>query len=130
MPTPRFYYSLPHRTKGSFGVSPLGRVLEWATTSWMKFNISVIATSLAVFSILALPQLGERAILILVVSPLLASFIYVLLRIAFIVGYFLPGISMPLGWIRLGYIWLFSRLVAEAAPAIDLPIGRTRTRVP
>ena len=59
-------------------------------------------------------------------SPVTALVFWVLFRIAGWIFYFVPGVGKLWGWGRIAFYWVFSRLVVQPAPVIDLPAWGSR----
>jgi hypothetical protein len=119
---PTLHYELPHRKAGAFGASGIGRVAEWLTTTWPRFNIFVCWVTLVLLLLVipgAPPQSSKLAMLL--VSPLAAPILYVVIVLTSWVAYTLPAVNFVFGTARMFYLWVFCRLVVQPAPEIALP---------
>ena len=124
---PVLTYHLPHRVAGTFGASAVGAVAEWMTTSWLRFGVFVSWLWVVLFVLgSGLPL--ESRLLYIITSPLIAVFLYGAFALAALIGYFIPGMGILFGIIRLGYFRLFSRLIVQEAPEIELPLWRSDRR--
>lgn len=118
---PDLHYHLRSRTAGSFGTSPLGRIAESLTLTWFRFEF-VLSWLVVLVGIVASLGLGTgAAALAILLSPMTALALWLLLKLTGWLFYFVPKIGPLWGWGRLLFLWLFSRLIVEPAPAIDLP---------
>jgi hypothetical protein len=124
--SPELHYHLPARLPGSFGTSGLARAAESLTLTWSRFEVFLVWLIL-VPVILASPSESVLAMLGLsVLSPIGALAIWVLLKLTGWVFYFVPGVGRLWGWGRIIFLWVFSRLVVQPAPTIDLPAWGVR----
>ena len=127
-PVPTLHYKLSHRTPGSFGTSTLGRVAEWATASWYRFEYCTILLILVPCTVLLGNGNGLQHLATVLMSPLMALLLLWMLKITGWLSYMMP--ILPLGraiaWSRIGFLFAFHRLIAEPTPGIEMPlwIGR------
>lgn len=63
----------------------------------------------------------SAGLLMIVGSPLLAFGLWILLRMAGWLLYFVPGINKLWAWGRIAFLFMFSRFVVEAAPDVEIP---------
>jgi hypothetical protein len=119
---PTLHYELPHRNAGAFGLSDFGRMAEWITTTWPRFNIFVCWVTL-VFLLLAVPGAPPQSskLEMLLISPLAAPILYVVVVLTSWVAYTLPGMNFVFGAARMFYLWAFCRLVVQPAPHLAFP---------
>jgi|GEM_PF-6249365 len=117
---PVFHHRLPSRRPGFFGPSPAGRVAEALTRTWFRFEISLLWCAAAAAA-LAAPAPGQ-ILLALLASPVTALALWVLFKLSSWIFYFIPGINKVWGYLRLGFKVVFSRLVVEEAPEVEMPL--------
>lgn len=119
---PTLHYKLPRRTPGTFGSSRLGRVAEWITATWPRFNIAVcwVVLVLLILTVPGPPPQSSKLELLLI-SPLAAPIFYVLIVLISWIAYTLPAVNFVFGAVRIFYLWAFCRLVMQPAPEIALP---------
>ena len=125
---PTLHHKLPHRTAGAFGSSLPGQAAEWLTTSWLRFESSLVWI-LILWVTVATPWPNLiTGLAMLLMSPLAAVFMLFTLKGAGWVIYLVPItlFSQVIGWGRIAFLWTFSRLVVEPPPDIEMPlwIGR------
>jgi hypothetical protein len=118
---PSLTYSLPARTPGSFGASPVAALLEWLTQTWFRFGAFMLWIPL-VAVIASTPLTAAQKIAFFLLSPIAASFYLAMLRLLFFILLFIPGLGQIVGWSRLVYYYLFSRLICQPVPAVTLPL--------
>ena len=118
---PSLTYYLPARTSGSFGATPVAPVLEWLTQTWFRFGAFLLWIPLVAL-IASAPLPAAQKIAFFLLSPIAACFYFVALRLLFFVLMFIPGCGRVVGWSRLAYYYLFSRLICQPVPAINLPL--------
>jgi hypothetical protein len=122
---PVLTYHLPHRRAGSFGASAPGLVAEWITTTWLRFGV-FLYWILVLFCTTLSPLPGLDRALVLVASPVVAFFLHGGIVLAGWIAYFVPGSGVVFGVLRLVYLRLFSRLIVQEAPEVELPLWRGR----
>lgn len=110
---PSLETTLPHRTSPFVPGTRLGRVLDFVTATWFRFNICI--TWLAVvLSIAVSPGLSfGTKLLAILVSPAAGLLAYLLLSALVGLCAFLPILKYPMGFLRIGYMTAFSRLVGQ-----------------
>ena len=119
---PVLRHVLPHRAAGSFGFSAPGRVAEWATATWFRLEVTLTCV-LVLLAVMSADAASWRdRIAMLLVSPALSIALVITLKIMGWVSYFIPGPDRLFGWSRVAFLWLFSRLVAEPAPELEMPL--------
>lgn len=118
---PDLHYTLTARSPGSFGSSLAGRVAETLTLTWFRFEVTLAWLLFAPFLIFSSSEDFGTKILMAAFSPIIAVVFWATLKSAGWVFYFLPGIGRVWGWGRIVFLWMFSKLVVQPAPGIDLP---------
>jgi hypothetical protein len=119
---PTLHYELPRRKPGSFGISPVGQVAEWFTTTWPRFNIFVCWAAIVLLLLIVPGQPPHSSKLeMLLVSPLAAPLLYVVIVLTSWVAYTIPALNFVFGAGRMLYLWLFCRLIVQPAPHLALP---------
>lgn len=122
------HHKLPHRSSGSFGPSGPGLALEWITATWLRFEATLAWLALLPL-IFATPWPNFGVFLgALLLSPVAAvAFLFALKAAGWLIYAIRFGpTGQVLGWLRLAFLWSFSRLIAEPAPSVEMPlwIGR------
>ena len=117
---PDLHYRLRSRPVGSFGRSPLGRIAESVTLSWFRFEVFLLWMIVVCAATSA--QNMSSALLILIASPATALTLWVLIKLLGWIFYFIPAVGRFWGWGRLLFLTLFSRLIVQEPPGIDLPL--------
>ena len=125
---PTLHYSLPARKAGAFGGSQIGRVAEWLTVSWLRLEATLVWIGLVAVLLMTPRENMVEAAGYLLLSPLLALLMLFVLKgagwLVFLTP--VPIFGRTLGGMRLAFLWIFSRLVVEPAPSVEMPlwIGR------
>lgn len=118
---PVLNYRLPNRQLGSFGTSPLGQAADWLTLTWLRLETFLVWLVLVPL----LPVMERPSSMSLLetslASPVVALFSVFALRLMGWVIYFIPGPNRIWGWGRIAFLWVFSRLVVEEAPELEIP---------
>ena len=118
---PVLSYRLPNRLPGSFGASPLGRIAEWLTRSWLRLE-AFLSWLVIVPLFLGMEWPSASALVgALLTSPVIALFTVFTLKVLGWAMYFVPGASRVWGWGRIAFLWAFSRLVVERTPDLEMP---------
>ena len=118
---PALHYRLPSRRAGSFGQSPLGRIAENLTLTWFRFELTLLwILVLSLPLAIPWPNFG-LALLSIAVSPLIALVLWALIKLSGWTLYFVPGVNRIWGWSHIIFLRVFSKLVVERAPEIELP---------
>jgi len=125
--SPQMHYHLPYRKAGSFGTSVPGQIAEWLTTTWFRFGAFVTWWVALPFIMSATPGNPLATAGMLLVSPIIAALLYAMFKAALAIVYFIPITNVVMGYLRLGYIWLFSRIIVQEAPEIVLPVWSSRS---
>jgi hypothetical protein len=110
--------TLKSRRVGSFGTSPLGRLLEWLTLIWWRFTCALIAVPIAIGLSTSLP--ADQKLGLVIASPLLALTYWYLLLLTLLVCRALGRPGRILAHLVVVYFFLFSRFVVQGPPAILL----------
>ncbi len=117
---PRKTFRLPHRAKKLPGTSPFLLTVDWLSTTWFRFNVTFIWLFLViVVSISPYPMVGKLSIFL--ISPIAALIFYYLFFLGRILLAFDQKRKMWIGYLELGYLRLFSRLVVQEIE-LELPI--------
>ena len=119
--TPSLHYRLRSRQPGSFGTSRAGRVFEFVTLSWFRFEIALLWLGMAIALISAPWNNMSMMLIVMLFSPAVAFMLWFLMKSVGIVFYFLPGMNWVWGYGRIIFLTIFSRLVAQEAPEIEMP---------
>lgn len=119
---PALHHHLPHRTSGSFGTSLAGRVAEWITTKWLRFDVFVVWIAVINSVIWQWSREPSSAIMSLIVSPIVAIVSYAILKTLFVIIWFIPGLNVVFGSLRLLYIWIFCRIIVQESPIVEIPL--------
>lgn len=126
--TPGFRYNLPSRVAGSFGSSKPGKIAEFVTLSWLRLELTLCWAASVALAIVgpspAISGLGDRVYLVLL-SPIAAIMLWLTLKAVSLVLYFVPGVGMVWGLLRICFVRLFSRLIVQPAPTIVMPVWRS-----
>lgn len=124
---PTIHYKFPHRRPGTFGGSLPGDFAEWVTTTWLRFGIFVLWLIVAVVVLLTPSAIeGAPKILLLLISPLFAAFLFLALKLSRAIFYFLPVAGPIVGIAHLFYIRCFSHLIIEEAASVEFPLWYQR----
>ena len=123
---PTLHYRLPHREPGAFGTSKFGRIAEWVTNTWPRFNVLMCWIFIVAMLIIGPGRLPSPAPMLFLVSPLAAVILYVAIVIVGWIFYVVPKVNVVVGVARLAYLWLFCRLVVQRAPTIEIPAWISR----
>jgi hypothetical protein len=102
-------------------------LLEFATASWFRFGVFLLWLFLLFASLASLAS-GGAGLAMLFWSPFAALGLMILVRLAGWLFYFVPGAGPLWGYGRLIFMRLFSRLVAEPAPDVELPLWHEHRR--
>lgn len=121
MKTTKYHLWLPHRQpKRRFGKSMVGRILNWVTGTWHRWNVVCLFSTICVARTVMnqdpalLPiQLLTAIPIALLLYPLWLILIRLMTRVA--------GLRIVVGIACIVYYSLFSWLVVEKAPAIGPP---------
>lgn len=124
---PIIRHKLKSRRAGTFGLSGSGRVAEWVTRTWFRFECFLSAV-LSIALVASLEGLPIEKLGIALLSPVGAVVFVITLKVLGAVSYFVPGINKVFGWSRLAFVWIFSRLIVEEVPEIDMPLWHSPPR--
>jgi hypothetical protein len=111
------------RRAGSFGSSPVGKVFEWLTATWLRFSclmLCIIISLIAVFS--DLPA-GQQLAMILL-SPIGGIFYWYVFLFLLLVSEYMGTFGIVLSRVLIIYFYLFSRLIVQRPPPVSLPLTR------
>lgn len=101
------------------GNAPVLLIADWLSQTWFRFNLFMVWLALVGFlAISPLPMLGKLAIF--AISPVAAIIGYYTLFVMIAVVAFMPGLKVPVGYLRLIYFRLFSRIVVQEIE-LELP---------
>jgi hypothetical protein len=110
------------RQAGSFGMSPIGRMLEWLTQTWLRFTcllISGLVAGIILFAEMPFPdKLG-----LIVLSPLMALVYWYVLLGLLLLSRHLGRFGRILSYFVVIYFFFFSRVVVQPPPMVDLPLA-------
>ena len=117
---PRKTFKLPHRTKKPLGISPFLLAIDWLSTTWFRFNVTliwIVITTVVAFA----PYPMTAKLIIFMFSPVIAFVFYYLVYFFRIVLAFDEKRKLWVGYLELGYLRMFSRLVVQEIE-LDLPL--------
>ncbi len=123
---PAFHVNLPSRRRGSFGRSRAAEVAEQLTLTWFRFEVAIIwflMLSMILFGPVSSVAVATWQTLL---SPFAALTFWAGLKLAGWVIYFIPKINVVWGWGRILFLMVFSRLVVERAPGLEIPAWISR----
>jgi hypothetical protein len=90
--------------------------------TWFRFG-AFLAWLVILPLILAQPLGNPLTIVgLLILSPALAIGFYLVKKAAFIVIYFVPVTNVIVAYLRIGFIFAFSRIIVQEAPEIAVPM--------
>ena len=115
-----FKYDLPNRTRGSFASFPFGKVAEYLTLSWLRFNVSLLVV-VVVSAALISPAPIETKLLQVALAVPAAFVIYPCVLVAVLICSVIPIVKVPIGLMRVLYYIVFSRLVVQKSPRLYIP---------
>lgn len=108
----------------------MGLLGEWITTSWFRFALTLFTAGFVVIAITIMlyghPGGGTGAFAILLLSPIMVVFTIYSCKLLYWLS-LMTGIgkfARVIGVIRITFYRLFSRLIVEEAPEIEMPMWR------
>jgi hypothetical protein len=104
--------TFPSRAPVRLGSSIPWRALDWVTQTWLRFNILVAWVAVVLIIGCSPAPIGEKLGMFLV-SPIAMIIIFPIWVVAIIVLSFMPGIRVPIGFMRILYFRTFSRYVVQ-----------------
>jgi hypothetical protein len=107
------------RTAGSFGRTPVGRLGEWVTATWFRFTC-LLFTGIFVLVVLASSMTANERLIAIAASPLLAILSWYCLLLCILLSAHLGIVGKVLSRVLVLYFYLFSRLVVQPPPGVDL----------
>lgn len=110
------------RQPGSFGGSPPGRLVEWVTQTWLRFTCFLFSSIIVIVALSANMPPDEKTALI-VLSPALAIIWWYAFLFMLLVCRYLGIFGKLLAHFLIIYFYLFSRLIVQRPPRIDLPLA-------
>ena len=116
------HYDFPNRKSGSFGTSAIGRFFEWWTTTWKRFTVLIFSVIIAVLLGIS-PELGPERFIIIVFSPLAGLLYWYIFSIILLFSRHLGILGFIIAHILIIYYAIFSRVVVQKAPILDLPVS-------
>jgi sterol desaturase/sphingolipid hydroxylase (fatty acid hydroxylase superfamily) len=119
----RVHLSFRSRRAGSFGTSSIGRVAEWVTTTWLRFTCALFVVVIVLVAILS-PMAAGQKLMLIVFAPIAALFYWYGLLVCLLICRFLGTFGAVLAHILVIYLYIFSALVVQPPPTIDLRLTR------
>ena len=122
VPTTKLVF--PHRRLGSYGSGPVGQMAEWITLSWTRF-VCVMSSAFFVLIAQATAPFPENFVLSLA-SPIMAAFWIGGWKVVYwfsLVSGICP-FAKVIAFGRIALYRVFSRLIVEEAPEIEMPMWR------
>jgi hypothetical protein len=114
--------SFQSRKQGSFGGSPSGQIVEWITTTWLRFTCSLF--SIIIIGVVASSHLpGENKVGVIFAAPLMALVCWYSVLFILLVCRHLGMVGRVLSLVIVIYFFLFSRLVVQPPPRVWLPLA-------
>ncbi len=111
------------RRLGRFGNSPLGRVLEWLTITWLRFTCSLVSVSFLVFiPFVNLP--ADEKLLLILLAPIGAVIYWYIFLFLLLISEYLGTFGKILAHVLIVYFYLFSRFVVQQPPIVDLSLTK------
>jgi hypothetical protein len=107
------------RRPGSFGNSSVGRVMEWLTTTWLRFTCSLFSGLIIVLVLFSNIPAGEKIPLILG-APFVAIVYWYMFLFLLLISEYLGKYGVILSRVLIIYYYLFSRLVVHEPPIVGL----------
>jgi len=111
---------LPHRTSAPLSSSPLLILFDWMTQTWFRFNV-LLAWFVMVLVVIAAPAPIGQKLGMLIVSPIAAVIFYFAWYVFLVVVSFLPVVKIPIGFLKLIYFRIFSRLIVQPI-SVEMPV--------
>lgn len=115
----QLYFKFRSRPRGSFGTSPVGRVAEWITTTWLRFTCFLIVSIIVILVSPSNLATDQKALIILA-SPVFAIFYWYGLLFCILISRYLGIFGRVFANVLVIYIYLFSRLIAQRPPIVGL----------
>ena len=120
----RLYIRFASRRAGSFGDdNPIAKVLEWFTTTWLRFTCLLVTGLLfVVVPFSNIPPSGKIALCI--GAPVAAIFYWYVFLFLLLISEYLGKSGIVLSRVLIIYFYLFSRLVVQEPPLVGLGLTR------
>lgn len=119
----QLYFKFHSRRRGSFGTSPVGRIAEWVTTTWLRFTCLMF--SILIIAIFPLANLPPNDKLVMVVfAPIGAAVYWYVLLFLLLVSEYLGTFGKVLSRVLVVYFYVFSRLIVQRPPIVSLPLTK------
>ena len=115
------YLQFRSRRAGSFGSSQIGQMMEWITTTWLRFTCflsTILMISIAIVS--RLPT--DQKMLLVVFAPVLSVASWYLFLLALLICRYLGRFGIILAHLLVIFFFIFSRLIVQPPPGIYLPL--------
>jgi hypothetical protein len=121
---PYLHHKLGHRSPGSFGAGPIGKVFEWITATWLRFEVFLAWLFLLAIILSSGRSQPESALFAALISPIPAILMVLIFRLIVVALLILPlrPLAEGVGWVRLCFLTIFSRLIVEPAPDVEMPL--------
>lgn len=111
------------RRPGSFGPSPLGRLAESVTLTWLRFTCTLFTLLIGAAAVLSSAPLTDKAMLI-VAAPIGALAFWCALLLCLLVCRYLGVAGRILAHVLVIYFCVFSRLIVQSPPTLLLRLTR------
>jgi hypothetical protein len=111
------------RRSGSLGLSPLGRLLEWLTTTWLRFTCLVFVLLIIAIAPFANIPPNEKFILI-IFAPIGAVVYWYFFLFLLLISEYLGTFGRILAHVLIIYFYFFSRFVVQRPPIVSLPLTK------
>lgn len=109
------------RKAGSFGTSPVGKVAEWATTTWLRFTCLLFTIPIIVFAVPSNLPIAEKAALVLL-APLISLIYWYIFLFLILICRYLGLAGRLLAHLLVIYFYLFAWLIVQNPPYVHLPL--------
>lgn len=109
------------RRAGSFGNSPVGRVAEWMTATWLRFTCLLMTAVIVTVGFSSNLPPSDKLPLILC-SPLVAVLYWYFLLFLILICRYLGRFGVVLANAAVIYFYFFSWLVVQSPPKVQLPL--------
>lgn len=116
------HFHFQNRAAGSFGTGRMAAVAEWCTHSWKRFTIIVMSFLIVAPALLSHLHLAQKAALV-IAAPALAIISWYFLLLIILVASTFGRFERLLSLLVVIYFFMFSRLVAQPAPLINLNLN-------
>jgi len=111
------------RTAGSFGTSPAGLVMEWITKTWLRFTCCLLSAVIVLIALSSGAPASEKLTLI-VLAPVMSIVYWYMLLFMLLLCQYLGLVGRVLAHVLVIYFFLFSRLVVQQSPKVELPLTK------